>query len=431
MKILILTLGSHGDVQPYVTLGQGLRAAGHPVSLCTSEHFAGFVTDHGLDYRHMHNGFIDLLASMEGRAALEEMQSLFGTLRVMVRLVPKVGPLQVQTQQDAWHAAQAVQPDLIVFHPKLACAVDIADVLDVPVIMAPLFPQYVSTAAFPAVGLPDWPLGDGYRRFTYRLVHFLGRRIGSGPLRSWRRDNGLGRRPAALGLFTDGCGRPIPVLHGYSPEISPRPKDWPATAVAAGAWTLPHASDWTPPQALVRFLAAGPPPVYVGFGSMAGRHPARLAAIVLDALRQSGRRGLLASGWGGLAARALPSDVLAIDHVPHDWLFPQVAAVVHHGGAGTTAAGLAAGRPTIVCPFFGDQPFWGRCVHALGAGPPPIAQKRLTAGRLAAAIETATTDSRIAAAAAAVGVRLRAEQGVSITVEWIERWMASRAAGAT
>ncbi|MEZ0472942.1 glycosyltransferase [Luteimonas salinilitoris] len=431
MKILILTLGSHGDVQPYVALGRGLQAAGHAVSVCTSEHFAGFVTDHGLDYRYMNNGFIDLLASMEGRAALEGMQSLFGTFKVMATLVPKVGPLQAQVQQDAWQAAQAVRPDLIVFHPKLAGAVDIADALDVPAIMAPLFPQYVPTTEFPAVGLPDWPLGDGYRRFTYRFVHFLGKRIGGGPLRTWRRQNRLGRRPAELGLFTDGNGQAIPVLHGYSPQISPTPKDWPATAMTMGAWTLPHAPDWTPPPALVEFLAAGPPLVYVGFGSMAGRKPARVTAIVLEALRQSGRRGLFASGWGGLAAQALPPEVLAIKQAPHDWLFPQVAAVVHHGGAGTTAAGLRAGRPTIICPFFGDQPFWGRRVHAIGAGPPPIPQKQLSAERLAAAIVAATTDPDIAAAAEAVGLRLRAERGVESTVDWIERWMSLRTTGSS
>lgn len=413
-------------MQPYVALGRGLQAAGHTVSVCTCEHFAGFVTDHGLDYRHMNNGFVDLIESLEGRAALEGMGSLFGTIRVLFTLVPKVGPLQVRTQHDAWQAAQAVQPDLIVFHPKVAGAMDIAEALGVPVVMAPPFPQYVPTRDFPAVGLPDWPLGDIYRRSTYRLVHFLGHRIGGGPLRTWRRRNGLGPRPARLGLFTDARGQAVPVLHGYSPHLVPTPTDWPSTALTMGAWTLPGAPDWTPPQALVEFLAAGPPPVYVGFGSMAGRNPGRVTAIVLEALQRSGRRGVLASGWGGLAALAVPPGVMVIEHAPHDWLFPQMAAVVHHGGAGTTQAGLRAGRPSIVCPFFGDQPFWGRCVHALGAGPAPIQQRRLTAGRLADAIVAATTDPGIAAAAEALGRHLRAERGVEVTVDWIERWMSSK-----
>lgn len=412
-------------MQPYVALGRGLQAAGHAVSLCTCEHFAGFVRDHGLDYQYMNNGFVDLIESVEGRSALEGMGSVPGTLKVLFTLVPKVGPLQVQTQEDAWQAAQAVQPDLIVFHPKVAGAMDIAEELGVQVIMAPPFPQYVPTREFPAVGLPDLQLGDAYRRFTYRLVHFLGNRIGGRPLRTWRRQSGLGRRPQALGMFTDGRGQAVPVLHGYSPHIIATPADWPPTALTMGAWTLPHGPDWSPPPALATFLAAGPPPVYVGFGSMAGRNPARVTAVVLEALKRSGHRGVLASGWGGLAALDVPPDVMVIDHAPHDWLFPQTAAVVHHGGAGTTQAGLRAGRPSIVCPFFGDQPFWGRRVHALGAGPAPIQQRRLTAARLADAIQTATTDPGIAAAAAATGRLLRAERGVEDTVEWIERWMSS------
>ncbi|MDH5824472.1 glycosyltransferase [Luteimonas sp. RD2P54] len=426
MQILILTLGSHGDVQPYVALGRGLQAAGHAVSLCTSAHFAGFVAEHGLDYRHMDNGFVELMASLEGRAALEGMGSFFGALKTMATLVPKVGPLQVRVQQDAWRAAQDLRPELILFHPKMAGAVDIADALGATAIMAPLFPQYVPTAEFPAVGLPALPLGARYNRASYRLVHAIGNRVGRGPLRTWRRDNGLGPRPPALGLFTDARGRPIPVLHGYSPTLSPPPPDWPEHAKVAGAWTLPHAAGWAPPPALAAFLAAGPPPVYVGFGSMAGRNPARVAAIVLEALQRSGRRGLLASGWGGLAAHDLPKDVLAIGHVPHDWLFPRVAAVVHHGGAGSTHAGLHAGRPTVVCPFFGDQPFWGRRVQALGAGPAPIPQRRLSAERLADAIGAATGDAGISAAAAATGGQLRAEHGVEQAVAWIEDWMAMR-----
>ena len=159
---------------------------------------------------------------------------------------------------------------------------------------------------------------------------------------------------------------------------------------------------------------------------MAGRDPARLTATVLEALRLSGRRGLLASGWGGMVTQALPDGVLAIAEAPHEWLLPQVAAVVHHGGAGTTAAGLRAGRPTVICPFFADQPFWGRRVSLLGAGPMPIPQRELSAARLAQAITTATSDARIATAAEALGERLRAERGVEDTVRWIERWLSSQ-----
>ena len=418
-KILILTLGSHGDVQPYVALGCGLRDAGYSVTLCAPDFFAGFIGSHGLAHAPMDNGFVDLINTLEGRDALEHMGSVFGAIRVMATLVPKVGPLQERVQRDAWAAAQASRPDLIVFHPKLGGATDIAVALGVPAVLAPLFPQYVATDAFAAVGLPELPLGRAYRRATYGLVHFLGKRIGRGPIRRWRQSAGLGPAPPLLGPFTDAQGQPRPVLHGFSPLLCPRPADWPANAVVLGDWPLVAAEDYVPETALAAFLAAGPPPVYVGFGSMAGRHPAAKARIVLEALRIAGVRGLVARGWGGLQPAELPSTVLAIDHVPHDWLLPQVAAVVHHGGAGTTHAGLRAGRPTVICPFFGDQPFWGRRVEALGVGPSAIPQRRLTAERLAAAISAATRDAAMAVRAARLGEQLRAEGGVARAVEFL------------
>ena len=188
----------------------------------------------------------------------------------------------------------------------------------------------------------------------------------------------------------------------------------------------PH---WQPPLALQAFLDAGPPPVYMGFGSMVGRDPAGLARRVLEALRLAGLRGVLARGWGGLQADAVPAHVHLIDEAPHDRLLPLMAAVVHHGGAGTTAGSLCAGRPTVICPFFGDQPFWGRVVHQSGLGPPPIAQRDLTPARLAAAMREAVDADAIRLAAVAMGQRLRAEDGVGHAVAQLERWSAAGAAG--
>lgn len=429
MRVLIVTIGSRGDVQPYVALGKGLAAAGHEVTLCTNEHFADFVAEQGLRYGRMNNGFVDLITSLEGRAGLERMTSLPGTILTIARLARKIGPLQQSALADAWQVASGLRPDVILLHPKLPGVVDMADALGVPALVAPLFPQVVATGDFPAVGFPGWSLGRGYRRLTYRTVEVLTDRIGSGPIRAWRRDAGLGARPPRLGLLSDRHGKRRPVLHGLSRIVCPRPDDWPDTAVACGFWTLETASEWTPPPALLAFLDQGPSPVYVGFGSMAGRNPERLTRVVAGALAQAGCRGIIASGWGGLRQEDLPSGVYTLSEAPHDWLFPRVAAVVHHGGAGTTAAGLRAGRPTVVCPFFADQPFWGRRVHALGAGPAPIPQKRLTAERLAVAIRSALTDPAMQAAAGEIGQRLRAENAVANTVAWIERWMASGGAG--
>jgi UDP:flavonoid glycosyltransferase YjiC (YdhE family) len=188
-----------------------------------------------------------------------------------------------------------------------------------------------------------------------------------------------------------------------------------------GYWFLDRPDDWRPPAALVDFLADGRPPIYVGFGSMAPADAERLTALALDALARADQRAVLLAGWAGLGRTAASDRVLVVDAVPHDWLFPRVAAVVHHGGAGTTAAGLRAGVPAVVVPFFADQPFWGERVWRLGVGARPIQRKALTTEQLAAAIRHVVADRPTRERAAALGERVRAEDGVWTAVALFER----------
>lgn len=205
-------------------------------------------------------------------------------------------------------------------------------------------------------------------------------------------------------------------IHPISPHVLPRPADWPPHLHLVGYWFLGPPPGWSPPESLVRFLEAGEPPVYVGFGSMPNQDPRATFDLIVRALKVSGQRGVIYGGWGGLAGETAGDRALVIEGVPHEWLFPRMKAVVHHGGAGTTAAGLRAGVPNVVVPFFGDQPFWGWRVAALGAGPAPIPLGSLTAERLAAAIERAMTDPAMRGRASEIGARLRAENGVANTV---------------
>jgi sterol 3beta-glucosyltransferase len=217
-------------------------------------------------------------------------------------------------------------------------------------------------------------------------------------------------------------------LYGFSPLLVPRPADWPAQYHVTGYWFLDPPAAWQPPPAVAAFLAAGPPPVYVGFGSMRAADPQAQLALILDALAQAGERGVILTP-DGLPPVAVPETVLLVNDIPHAWLFPQMAAVVHHGGAGTTAAGLRAGRPTVVVPFFTDQPFWGRRVHDLGLGPPPLPHKRLTASGLAAAIRQARHDPQIQARAAALSTQLQAEDGVTTAIAALEHYLTAAPAG--
>ena len=211
-----------------------------------------------------------------------------------------------------------------------------------------------------------------------------------------------------------------PVLYGFSPSVIPRPIDWDKDKKITGYWFLEEDA-WQPASNLVDFLNSGPAPIYIGFGSMSNRNPEETAELVIKAARLSEQRAILLSGWGGLHSNDLPDLVFLLNAVPHAWLFPRVAAVVHHGGAGTTAAGLRAGVPSIIIPFFGDQPFWGARVAESGVGPKPIPRKTLTAEKLAQALQAAVTNEAMRQRAATLGSRIRAEDGVASAVDILQR----------
>ena len=415
MRIVLLTLGSRGDVQPFVALGLGLQAAGHQVTLCTAEPYAALVREYGLPYAHMDGEFMRLADSPEAAKAL-------ASPRARLRMMGQIGPLYRRMLQDQWQAC--LEAEAIIQHPKALGGEHIAEKLGIPLINALAVPALTPTRAFPNPTLPLRPPA-ALNRATYGLFRLL-----SLPLRrtvnAWRRQTL--NLPSRRWLGRDGLrqdGSRIPVLYAYSPHVVPDPPDWPETTVSTGYWFLPQDDEWQPSAALAEFLQAGPPPVYVGFGGAPSVDPLAVGQLVRRAVGRLGLRAILATGRGGLAVEQIPAGILLLEKAPHDWLFPRVAAVVHHGGAGTTGAGLRAGKPTLVCPFSGDQPFWGQRVHALGAGPAPIPIRKLTVETLAAALERLTTDSLIAARADELGRLIRGEDGVGRAVAWIESYLAT------
>jgi sterol 3beta-glucosyltransferase len=418
MHVLILTYGSRGDVQPYVALGRGLLERGHVVTLATSVRFRDLVEAAGLRFGPLSDDMLAILDTDQGRELVEDTTNLYQVVKRTLSMMRQVGPLQRELVMDCWAVAREADPDLVLFHPKAYAGPDIAEKLGVPVALALAIPMMVPSSERPNMGFPELGIGGWYNRGTYRLVNGLLGLSGGKHSKALRAELALPRQK--LDILHAGDGRPIPVLFGISPHVVAPAGDWGDHIRTTGYWFLDREGDWTPPPELMAFLEAGPPPVYVGFGSMAGRDPARLGRAAIEGLRAAGVRGILATGWGGLAAEELPDTVLRIDQAPHDWLFPRVAAVVHHGGAGSTAAGLRAGRPTVVVPFFGDQPFWGRRVHELGVGPAPIPQKKLTPDRLAAALRAVTADPGMAVRAEELGRRIRAEDGVAEAVALLE-----------
>ena len=417
MKITIFAAGSRGDIQPCIALSQGLRQAGYQVQLAAPEDFAGFAREHAVDFYPLRGDVQRLMASDTGRKFMQSGGA--NPLKSIRAIRTLVAPVIAQMTDDAYAACRETDA-LICLGVQSAFGQTIAEALRLPVINlepTPLLP----TRAFAA---PSWPLqknlgglhnylsGLAMLQVVWQWYHPF--------VNEFRQRLGLRAVNAAQAYR---ALRSTPMVSAYSSTIIPHPSDWPASVHVTGYLFLADDSAWQPPAELQAFLEAGDPPVYIGFGSMAGRDPEQLAALTIEALAKSGQRGLLLTGWGGLNTSSVPDNVLVVKSAPHDWLFPRMAAVVHHGGAGTTAEGLRAGVPSVIVPFVFDQPFWGARIKALGAGPAPIPIKQLTADRLARAIQTAVTDTNMKRRAKTCGEAIRAENGVGNAVAVVRRYV--------
>jgi sterol 3beta-glucosyltransferase len=337
VRILIVSFGTRGDIQPYVALGGALRERGHDVTLAVPEGFRDLVDGAGVG---MHPAGSRMLTMLQ-----EVMPELSGP-RDALRTLDVMREAMGEHIEEQWAAARAAGPDLIVYHPKGLAGPHMAEALGVPGVLSIPLPFYTPTRAFPIPFLGGARLGGRGNRASYAFTRMATVMYG-GMINDFRRRIGLG----AIGRFADPLrnpdGSPVVVLYPYSRHVVPVPADFPPSAHVTGYWFLPHDPAWAPDPRLADFLAAGEPPLYVGFGSMGfGKGADERRDAVLRALGANRRRGIIATGWGGLRAGDAPSDdVLVVDAVPHDWLFDRVAAVVHHGGAGSTAAGLRAGNP--------------------------------------------------------------------------------------
>ncbi len=420
MHITIVGIGSRGDVQPYIGLGEGLAAAGHDIRIAAQEEFRPVVESRGLSFSPIDYDPAVLLGSEEGVSWLESGRN---PIAFMARLVEALGPLSLKVAEGVLAATDGT--DAVIASVLGVSAYHVAEARGIPYIGAFLQPIH-PTRAFPAFPLLRdlGPWGNVASARLGAVALELPFRRG---LNAFRRDV-LGLPPRRDVDFVGSLMRErVPVLYGFSPNLVPRPADWPPEARLCGYWTLRVRRDWEPDPKLAAFLEDGPPPVFVGFGSMRPRDPRRTSAIVVDALRRAGRRGIVAAGWAGLEADG--EDLHVVGEVPHDWLFPRCAAVVHHGGAGTTATAVRAGVPSFAVPFFADQFFWAARTAREGVGPDPLPARRLEAGRLAAGIRVAVSDPGMRDRAAAAGARLAAEDGVAAAAAVLPRVLDGRAAG--
>lgn len=408
-EIRLVAMGTRGDVQPYVALALGLQQAGHSVVVGTTADFRGFVEGYGLRC-------ITTDSDMKSVA----QQGARGKVTINGKSYRNAKWAFFQMLLDATLELSQDAELLLYSSAMILTAPHVAEKLKIPAFPAMLQPYMTPTGDFPPVGMPALPLGAGYNRFAYKLFEQFVWFFLKGSINQWRQTT-LGLPPyAEASPFAPLQRGHLPTLYGFSPSFLPKPAEWGAHIHVTGYWFLPPEAGWQPSPALLAFLEQGAPPIYIGFGSMASQKPDETAMMIRDAVKMAGVRAVIATGWDGMQRQQSDGDIFVLESVPHEWLFPRMAAIVHHGGAGTTGASLRAGVPTIVIPHKSDQPFWGRQVAASGVGPQPIPRNHLTAEKLASAIREATSDSVMRERAAALGAQIRAEDGIGEAVRVIE-----------
>ncbi|XVU29657.1 glycosyltransferase [Actinoplanes sp. CA-054009] len=387
MRVLIVTAGSRGDVAPFTGLGWRLRQAGHEVALAAHERFGGLVRAAGLEHRVLQGDPVELTRARTAAPSPEAARAVFSGF------LDELG--------DGVVAAVGAGADVVLTAfgpaPLSRAAAERAGIASAGVYLAPGVP----TAEFPP---PGWPAGSGAENLA------AGREVleRTGALYA-----DVLRR---LGLA--GSERDWPIFHGYSAAVVPRPADWPDSARVTGYWWSATEPGWQPPAELVDFLEEGPPPVFIGFGSMTPER-GRLSELVAAAVERAGVRAVVQAGWAGLDG--VGEKILAVGDVPHEWLFPRVAAVVHHAGAGTAGAGLRAGVPAVAVPVLVDQPFWAGRLHDLGVAPRPLPMSELTAEALGDALRECLARPSYRERAAKLALTIGAEDGPAAVLDFLER----------
>ncbi|YCK38406.1 glycosyltransferase [Actinomadura sp. ATCC 39365] len=404
MRVLIVGVGTRGDVAPYTGLGVRLRDAGHEVAIACHQPHAALVTGAGLEHRDIPGDPLPLLPAGKGGARV----SLSAKLAMFAEYAGQIS--------DGIVRAAAAGADVLLLNVAASAGEHVAEAMGVPSMGVHLQPVAPTGDFPPVMSVLRRSLGRWGNRTAARLAFAVPSPANSGSAKELRARLGLPpissreayrRREAAH----------WPVLHGFSPAVLPRPADWRDGLEVTGYWWPVRPAGWRPDPRLSDFLAAGPAPVFVGLGSQAGPRAEHYTDLALRALRRAGLRGVLQTGVPG----ELDDDVLGVGDVPHDWLFPRMAAVAHHCGSGTTGAGLRAGVPAVGLPALNDQPLWASRLAALGVGPAAVPFRRLTPERLADALGAAVNEPSYRRRAVELSERIGAEDGSAAVVAAVGR----------
>jgi sterol 3beta-glucosyltransferase len=408
MKLVIATYGTEGDTRPFAALCRALMDAGHEVQLLADASTLGSAETLGVPSAALAG---DIRGALQPNGSISGVVAKGGGVNSTVNALARIANANTESWlRQIAHAAAGC--DAIVVAGLAAFAgLSAAEYLGVKAIGAGMIP-ITPTAAFPSPFLPPGVVPRWLNHVSHRFVNDM-------LWRAFRKTTNAARAsvcalPARKQVWTQH-----PMLYGVSPNLLPTPSDWPTNAYLCGQWMQPEHA-WTPPSILGDFLAAGEPPIYLGFGSMTGFGPSRLLNDMIKAV--AGRRALFYPGWSGVDATMLPGNFHVLGETPHHWLFPRASVVVHHGGAGTTHTAARAGVPSVVVPFAGDQFFWADRLTQAGAAPPALSWKHLDARRLADRLEDASNND-MRQRALTLGEKMKAEDGLASAVSRIEKIM--------
>lgn len=421
MRYTITTGGSRGDLQSSLALAEGLKAVGHEVRVATHFNYEDQVRARDLIFSSVHG---DPVRDMRSLTATNQSRNVISYARQFSRNIEDSLERVLSDYRDACGDADAVIYDYAGLGGYF-----VAQALGLPSIGAFAEPLFAPTANFRSPLMPQAPAAIRgtalHKRYNY-LSHLAAGQIFWQPIRPMLNEaltRVLKVDPVPIrGPFKQLRHSGQKNLFGFSPSVLPPPEEWNEDWLVTGYWFLETEPSWQPPDELSDFLRAGPPPLCITLGSVIEDEPQIMTELLLESLRSNGQRAIIQRGWSGLGSTTLPDNVIQVGDLPHEWLFPHVSAVVHHGGDGTAAAALRAGVPSVVIPSSHTQPFWASKLRTLGAATEPIPRSQLTTARLSTAIHDVVNDNSMSDAAKSIAAKISQENGIQRAVEAIEAY---------